>query len=215
MSHCDMNPLVLLLSFNEIKPSLFTYIVSPASIPPRDIYSMCVCVEWSLVSVYRREILASWHVTRDVPHCGLPLWDPRGRVVEARQPPSPGGPRRPQRALGRWSLQRFSSLIHKQRRGGANAGGGTGPGPHPRCQEKAETLTKPCWEGAGPEQVQPQPPLSPLCQHLSGGAHTRFLSSLLLIHTLERCCRTTSSPSLHPATNPDTEKKNHNQRVQQ
>lgn len=78
------------------------------------------------------------------------------------------------------------------------------PGPHHRCQEKAETPARPCWEGAGPEQVQPQP-LDPLCQHLSGGARALFLSSLLLIHTLERCCGATSSPpSLHPATNPDT-----------
>lgn len=55
MSHCDTNPLVLLLSFNEIKPSLFTYIVSPASIPPRDIYSMCVCVCWVVISLCLQE----------------------------------------------------------------------------------------------------------------------------------------------------------------
>lgn len=108
-------------------------------------------------------------------------------------------------ADGASSVSRLSSA--SKRRGGANAGGGTGPGPHHRCQEKAETLTRPCWEGAGPEQVQSQP-LYPLCQHLSGGARALFLSSLLLIHTLERCCGSTSSPSLHPATNPDPE--NHN-----
>lgn len=48
-------------------------------------------------------------------------------------------------------------------------------------------------------------PLDPLCQHLSGGACAFFLSSLLLIHTLGRCCGATSNPSLHPATNPDTQ----------
>lgn len=82
--------------------------------------------------------------------------------------------------------------------------------PHHRCQEKAETLARPCWEGAGPEQVQSQP-LDPLCQHLSGGAHALFLSSLLLIHTLERCCGATSTPSFHPATNPDTQKSDQTQ----
>lgn len=123
--------------------------------------------------------------------------------MEAQQPPSPGGPQRPRRALSRWSFQHCPSFSYKQRRGGVSAGGGTGPGPHHRCQEKAETLARPCWEGAGPEQVQSQP-LDPLCQHLSGGACALFLSSLLLIHTLGRCCGATSSPSLHPATNPDT-----------
>lgn len=48
-------------------------------------------------------------------------------------------------------------------------------------------------------------PLDPLCQHLSGGARALFLPSLLLIHTLGRCCGATSNPSLHPATNPDTQ----------
>lgn len=79
----------------------------------------------------------------------------------------------------------------------------TGSGPHHRCQKKAETPARPCWEGAGPEQVQSQP-LDPLCQHLSGGACALFLSSLLLIHTVERCCGAASSFSLLPATNPDT-----------
>lgn len=130
--------------------------------------------------------------------------------MEAQQPPSPGGPQRPRQALSRWSLHRFSSLFREQRRGGASAEGGTGPSPHHRCQEKAETLARPCWEGAGPEQVQSQP-LDPLCQHLSGGAHALFLSSLLLIHTLERCCGATSSPSLHQTINPDTKILNHTQ----
>lgn len=128
--------------------------------------------------------------------------------MEAQQPPFPGRLQRPQQALGRWSLQRFSSLFHKQRRCGASVGGGTGPGPHHRCQEKAETLARPCWEGAGPEQVQSQP-LNPLCQHLSGGAHPLFLSSLLLIHTLERCCEAASSPSLHHTIKLDTKNLKH------
>lgn len=85
---------------------------------------------------------------------------------------------------------------------------GLAPGPHHRCQEKAEALVKPCWEGAGPEQVQSQP-LDPLCQHLGSGARALFLSSLLLIHTLERCCGVggvgASSTSLHPATNPGSQ----------
>lgn len=76
---------------------------------------------------------------------------------------------------------------------------GLAPGPHHRCQEKAETLSRPCWEGAVPEQVQSQP-LDPFCQHLRGGARALFLSSILLIHTLARCCGATSSP-LPPPSN--------------
>lgn len=132
-------------------------------------------------------------------HCETPvaeLWRPSNPLPQAgrrdRGEPS---------ADGASSVSRLSST--SKRRGGASAGGGTGPGPHHRCQEKAEALARPCWEGAGPEQVQSQP-LGPLCQHLSGGARTLFLSSLLLIHTLERCCGAPSRPSLHPATNPDT-----------
>lgn len=58
-------------------------------------------------------------------HCETPvaeLWRPQ-------QPPSPGGPPRPQRALGRWSLQRFPRLRHVQRGGGASSGGGIGLAP--------------------------------------------------------------------------------------
>lgn len=110
-------------------------------------------------------------------------------------PLSPGGPQRPRRALGRWSLQRFLSFSRKLRRGAASAGGGAGPGPHHRCQEKAESAAGPCWEGAGPEQVQSQP-LVPLCQHLSGAL---FLSSLLLIHTLRRCCGGHALPLPRPS----------------
>ena len=201
-----------LLSFTQISQA-FSPKLSPLPLIYQGISVWCVRAEWSLVSVYRGKSPASWQVMCDVQRCGLPLRDPCGRVVEAQQPPSPGGPQRPQRALGRWSLQHLSSLFHELRGGGANTGGGTGPGSLHRCQGKAETLTRPCWEGAGPEQVQSQP-LYPLCQHLSGGACALFLSSFLLIHTLKRCCGTSSSPSHHPATNPDT-KKLHPDTVQQ
>lgn len=46
---------------------------------------------------------------------------------------------------------------------------GLAPAPITDARRKAETPVRPCWEGAGPEQVQSQP-LDPLCQHLSGGA---------------------------------------------
>ena len=83
--------------------------------PPRS--TKVVFGVWSLVSVYSAESLASWCVTCDVLRRGLPLWDPRGRVMEDQQPPSPGGPQRPQQAHGRWSLQRSPvSLLWAKKR---------------------------------------------------------------------------------------------------
>lgn len=177
--------------------------VSPALSPPPPLYQcLCVvgvCVEWSLVSVYSGESLASWHVTCDVLRCGLPLWDPRGRVVEAQHPPSPGRPQRPLRALGRWSLQRFSSLPQAKKRWSERW---RWDWPRPPSQMPGEgwdsggALLWGCWAGTGAISAPRSPLSAPQC--------TLFLSSLLLIHTLKRCCGTISSPYLCPATNPST-----------
>ena len=55
------------------------------------------------------------------------------------------------------------SLSCERRRGGASAGGGTGPGPHHRCQEKGwdsgEALLGGCWAGTGAISA-PRSPLS-------------------------------------------------------
>lgn len=72
---------------------------------------VCVCVEWSLVSVYSKESLASWHVTCDVPCCGLPLWDPHGSRGGPATPFPPGSCRDRSKpsADGAASVFRFSS----------------------------------------------------------------------------------------------------------
>lgn len=80
---------------------------------------------------------------------------------------------------------------------------GLAPAPITDARRKAETPVRPCWEGAGPEQVQSQP-LDPLCQHLSGGA-PRSLPVLAPSHshTQEVLWAYIPPPT---ATNSDTQK---------
>lgn len=134
-------------------------------------------------------------------HCETPVaesWRPSNPLPQAghrdRGEPS---------ADGASSASRLSSTSKEEVEQALEVG--LAPAPITDARRKAETLARPCWEGAGPEQVQSQP-LDPLCQHLSGGARTLFLSSLLLIHTLERCLVGWGGDSLGPSLPPTSNK---------
>lgn len=124
--------------------------------------------------------------------CGAVVYHCETPVAESRRPsdPLPQAGRRdrgPPSADGASSVSSHSFPTSREEVERAPEVG-LAPGPRHRCQEKAETLARPCWEGAGPEQVQSRPPRSPSVSTSAVEAGALFLSSPLLIHTLERCC---------------------------
>lgn len=122
-------------------------------------------------------------------HCETPMAE--SRRLSNPLPQAGHGDRGEPSADGASSVSRLSSTSNEEVEQTLEVG--LALAPIPDARRRPRLLTRPCWEGAVPEQVQPQP-LYPLCQHLGGGARALFLSSLLLIHTLKRCCGITSSP---------------------
>lgn len=169
------------------------HLLSPCTPPQGEVFSVCVCVEWSLVSVYRGESLASWQVTCDVPCCGLPLWDP---VAESHRPtnpfpqagckdhrePSADGASSASPLLFRKAKKRWSKRWRWDWPGLPSQMPGEGWDPD-------GALLRACWAGTGAASAPPSTLSAP-----RRWSSALFLSLLCLIHTLQECCGTTSSP---------------------